>query len=125
MAATTWYSFPRGVTTTTVFDSPGGGELYDNISPRKKRGTPIIPATLLVGGGGDGATMATQEVAPCWLSHQSESTTPALPRGTCRTLPSHLRRRQVSLPRNVSAPSGLMTPAPSRKACWALPSYLS
>jgi hypothetical protein len=32
-AATTWYSSPRGATTTTVFDSPGGGELDDNISP--------------------------------------------------------------------------------------------
>jgi hypothetical protein len=33
-AATTWYSSPCGVTTTTVSDSPGGGELYDSISPR-------------------------------------------------------------------------------------------
>jgi hypothetical protein len=37
------------------------------------------------------ATMATQKVAPCRLLHQSESTTPALPRGTCRALSSHLR----------------------------------
>jgi hypothetical protein len=104
--------------------SPGGGELYDSIPPRQKRSTPVVPATLLVGGGGDGATMATQEAAPCRLSHQSESTTPALPRGTCRTLPSNLGRRRVSLPRDVSALSGLMTPAPSRRTCWALPSYL-
>jgi hypothetical protein len=75
------------------------------------------PATLLVGGGRDGATMATQEAAPCRLSHQSESTAPTFPRGTCRTLPSHLRRRRVSLPRDVSAPSGLVTPAPSRRTC--------
>jgi hypothetical protein len=115
---------PRGVMTTTVFDSHDDDELYDSISPRQKRSTLVVPATLLVGGGGDGATMATQEAAPCRLSHQSESTTPAFPRGTCRTLPSHLRRRQVSLPRDVSAPSGLMTPAPSRRTCWALPSYL-
>jgi hypothetical protein len=74
-AATTWYSSPRGVTTTTVFDSPGGGELDDSISPRQKRGTPLVLTTPLAGGGGDGATMATQEVAPCRLSHQSESTT--------------------------------------------------
>jgi hypothetical protein len=120
-AATTWYSSPRGVTTTTVFASPGGGELYDSIPLWQKRSTPVVPATLLIGRGGDGATMATQEAAPCRLSHQSESTTPALPRGTCRTSPSHLRRRRVSLPRDVSAPSGLMTPAPSRRA---LPSYL-
>jgi hypothetical protein len=123
-AATTWYSSPRGATTTTVFDSPGGGELDDSISPRQNRSAPVVPATLLTRGGGDGATMATQEVAPCRLSHQSESTTPTLPRGTCRALSSHLRQRRVSLPRNVSAPSGLMTPAPSQRICWALPSYL-
>jgi hypothetical protein len=63
-AATTWYSSPRGATTTTVFDSPDGGELGDNISPRQKRSTLVVPATLLAGGGGDGATMATQEAAP-------------------------------------------------------------
>jgi hypothetical protein len=94
-AATTWYSSPRGVMTTTVSDSPSGGELYDNISPRRKRSTLVVPATLLAGGGGDEATMATQEAAPCRLSHQSESTTPALPQGTCRALSSHLRRRRV------------------------------
>jgi hypothetical protein len=33
-AATTWYSSPRSATTTMVFDSPGGGELGDSISPR-------------------------------------------------------------------------------------------
>jgi hypothetical protein len=42
---------PRGVTITTVSDSPGGGELYDSISPRQKRSTLVVPATLLVGGG--------------------------------------------------------------------------
>jgi hypothetical protein len=77
----TWYSSPRGVTTTTISDSPGGGELYDSISLWQKRSTPVVPATLLVGGGGDKATMATQEAAPCRLLHQSESTTLALPRG--------------------------------------------
>jgi hypothetical protein len=123
-AVTTWYSSPRGATTATVSDSPGSGELGDNISPRQKRSTPVVPATLLAGGGRDGATMATQEAAPCQLSHQSELTTSALPRGTCRALSSHLRRRRVSLPRNVSTPSGLMTPAPSQRICWALPSYL-
>jgi hypothetical protein len=72
---------PRGVTTTTVSNSPSGGELYDSISPRQKRSTPVVLATLLDGGGGDEATMATQEAAPCRLSHQSESTTSALPQG--------------------------------------------
>jgi hypothetical protein len=122
--ATTWYSSPRGTMTTTVFDSPDGGELGNSVSPRQKRSTPVVPATLLAGGGGDGTTMATQEAALCRLSHQSESTTPALPRGTCRAMSSHLRQRRVSLPRNVSTPSGLMTPAPSQRICWALPSYL-
>jgi hypothetical protein len=91
MAAMTWYSSPRGATTTTVLDSPGGGELGDSISPRQERSTSVVPATLLAEGGGDGATMATQQAAPCRLSHQSESTTPALPLGTCRALSSHLR----------------------------------
>jgi hypothetical protein len=90
-AATTWYSSPRGGTTATVSDSPGDGELGDSISPRQKRSTPVVLATLLAGGGGDGATMATQEAAPCRLLHRSESTMPALPRGTCRALSSHLR----------------------------------
>jgi hypothetical protein len=123
-AATTWYSSPHGATTTMDFDSPGGGELGDNISPRQKRSTPVVPATLLTRGGRDGATMATQEATPCRLLHQSESMTPALPWGTCQALSSHLRRRRVSLPRNVSTPSGLMTPAPSQRICWALPSCL-
>jgi hypothetical protein len=47
------------VTTTTVSDSPGGGELYNSISPRQKRSTLVVPATLLIEGGGDEATMAT------------------------------------------------------------------
>jgi hypothetical protein len=59
------------MTTTTISDSSGGAELYDSISPRQKRSTPVVLATLLVGGGGDEATMATQEAAPCRLSHQS------------------------------------------------------
>jgi hypothetical protein len=58
-ATTTWYSSPRGVTTTTVSDSPDGGDFYDSISPRQKRSTPVVPATLLDGGGGDEATVAT------------------------------------------------------------------
>jgi hypothetical protein len=122
-AATTWYSSPRSMTTTIV-GSPGDGEFDDGISPRWKRNTRVVPATLLTGGDGDGATMATQEAAPYRLSNQSESTTPALLRGTCRVLSSRLRQRRASLPRNVPAPSGLMTPAPSQRTCWALASYM-
>jgi hypothetical protein len=61
-AATTWYSSPRGVTTTTVSDSPGGGELYDSISPRQKRSTLVVPATLLVEGGGTLSAVAPERV---------------------------------------------------------------
>jgi hypothetical protein len=123
MAAMTWYSSPHSTTTTMVVGSPGGGELDDGISPWQKRNTRVCPATLLAGGG-DGVTVARQEVAPHRLSDQSESTTPAPLRGTCRVLFSHLRQRRVSLPSNMPTPSGLMTPAPSRRACWALASYL-
>jgi hypothetical protein len=123
-AATTWYSSPRSATATTVVGSPGSGELDDGISPRQKRNTRVCPATLLAGGGGDEATVARQEAAPRRLSDQSEPTTPAPLRGTCRVLSSHLRQRRVSLPHNVPTPSGLMMPAPSRRTCWALASYL-
>jgi hypothetical protein len=68
------------------------------------------------------ATVARQEVAPRRLSN--ESTTPAPQRGTCRALSSHLRQRRMSFPRNMPTPSGQMTPAHSRRACWALASYL-
>jgi hypothetical protein len=124
MAATTWYSSPCSMTTTTVVGSPGGGKLDDNISPRQKRNIRVCPATLLAGGGGDGAIVARQEAAPHRLLDQSESTTPAPLRGTCQVLSSHLRQRRVSLPSNVPTPSGPMTPASSRRTCWALASYL-
>jgi hypothetical protein len=71
----------------------GGGNLHDGISPRRKRNTPVVPATLLAGGDGDGATVATQEAAPYRLSNQSEPTTPALLQGTCRVLSSRLGQR--------------------------------
>ena len=58
------------------------------LPPWWKRNTRVRPATLLAGGGGDGATMARQEAAPRRLSDQSESTTPAPQRGTCRELSS-------------------------------------
>jgi hypothetical protein len=123
-AATTWYSFPRSTTAIMVVGSPGSGELDDDFPPRQKRNTRVCPATLLARGGGDGATVARQEAAPRRLSDQSESTTPAPLRGTCRVLSPHLRQRRVTLPRYVPTPSGLMTPAPSRRTCWALASYL-
>jgi hypothetical protein len=66
--------------------------------------------------------MAKQEAAPHWLS--SESTTPAPQRGTRRALTSRLRRRRASFPRNTPTTSGRMTPARSRRTCWALASYL-
>jgi hypothetical protein len=92
MAATTWYSSPRSTPTTTVVGSPGRGDLDDDISPRQKRNIRVCPATLLAGGGEDGATVARQEAAPRRLSGQSESTTPAPLRETCRVLSSHLRQ---------------------------------
>jgi hypothetical protein len=115
---------PHSATATTTVGSPGSSELDDDFPLWQKRNTRVCPATLLAGGGGDGATMAMQEAAPRRLSGQSESTTPAPLRGPCRVLSSHLRQRRVSLPRYVPTPSGLMTPAPSQRTCWALASYL-
>jgi hypothetical protein len=100
-AATTWYFSSRSTTTTTVVGSPCGGELDDDFHSWRKSKTRVCPATLLAGGGGDGATMARQEAAPRRMSDQSESTTPAPLRETCRVLSSHLRQRRVSLPSNV------------------------
>jgi hypothetical protein len=54
-----------------VVGSPGGGELDDDFPPWQKRNTRVRPATLLVVGGGDGATVARQEEAPRRLSDQS------------------------------------------------------
>jgi hypothetical protein len=113
----TWYSSPRSTTTTTVVGSPGDGELNDGISPRQKRNIRVCSATLLAGGGEDGATVARQEATPRRLSDQSEPTTPAPLRGTYRVLPSHLRQRRVSLPNNVPTPSELMTPSPLQGTC--------
>jgi hypothetical protein len=92
-AATTWYSSPRSATaTTTVVSSPGGGELDGVFPPWRKSSIRVCPATLLAAGGGDGATVGRQEAAPHRLLDQSESTTPAPQRGTCRALSSHLRQ---------------------------------
>jgi hypothetical protein len=108
----------------TAVSSPGGGELDDVFPPWRKSSIRVCPAILLAAGGGDGATMATHEAAPRQLSVYSESTMPAPQRGTCRALSSHLRQRQMSFPRDVPTPSGLMTPALSRRTCWALALYL-
>jgi hypothetical protein len=122
-AATTWYSSPHSATaTTTVVSSPGGGELDDIFPQWRKSSIRVCPATLLAAGKGDGATVARQEAAPRQLSN--ESTAPAPQWGTCRALSSHLRQRRMPFPRNVPTPSGQMTPAHSRRACWALASYL-
>jgi hypothetical protein len=123
-AATTWYSSPCSTTTTTVVSSPSGGELDDVFPLWRKSSIRVCPATLLATGGGDGAIVARQEATPRRLSVQSESTTPAPQRGTCRALSSHLRQRRMSFPRNVPTPSGLMTPALSRRTCWTSTSYL-
>jgi hypothetical protein len=111
MAAMTWYSSPRGTTTTTVVSSLGGGELDDVFPLWRKSSIRVCPATLLAAGGGDMATVARQKAAPRRLSVQSESTTLAPQRGTCRVLSSHLRQRRMSFPHDVPTPSGLTTPA--------------
>jgi hypothetical protein len=66
--------------------------------------------------------VAKQEATPRRLL--SESTTPAPQRRMCRALTSHSRQRRASFPRNTPTPSGQMTPARSRRACWALALYL-
>jgi hypothetical protein len=122
-AATTWYSSPRSATATTMADSsPGGGELDDVFPPWHKSSIRVCPATLLAAGGGDGAIVARQKATSRWLS--SKSTTSAPQRGTCRALSSCLRQRRVPFPHNMPTPSGQMTPALSRRTCWALASYL-
>jgi hypothetical protein len=63
-----YYNSARSTATTMVVGSPGEGELDDDFLPRWKRNTWVCPATLLVGGGGDGATVARQEAAPRRLS---------------------------------------------------------
>jgi hypothetical protein len=92
------------------------------LPPWRKSSIWVCPVAFLAAGGGGGAIVARQEAAPHRLS--SESTTLAPQRGTCRALSSRLRRRRVSFPRNVPTPSEQMTPAHSRRACWALALYL-
>jgi hypothetical protein len=122
-AATTWYSFLRRATTTmAAFSPPVGGEIDDVFPAWRKSSIRVCPITLPANEGGGGATMAKQEAAPRRLS--SESTTPAPQRGTRQVSTSRLRRRRASFPRNTPTPSGRMTPACSRRTCWALASYL-
>jgi hypothetical protein len=121
--ATTWYSFPRSATATTMTVSlPGGGGLGDVFPPWRKSSIRVCPVAFLAAGGGGSATVAKQDVAP--RRRPSESMTPAPQRGTCRALTSRLRQRRVSFSRNTPTPSGQMTPARSRRACRALASYL-
>jgi hypothetical protein len=108
--------------TTTVVSSPGGGELDDVFPPWRKSSIRVCPAVFLAAGGGGGATVPRQEAAPRRLSSESMTLTPQ--RGTCRALSSRLRQRRMSFPRNVPTPSGQMTPAHSRRACWVLALYL-
>jgi hypothetical protein len=101
---------------------PDGGGIDDVFPAWRKSSIRARPITFPAAGGGGGATMAKQEVAPRWLS--SESTTLAPQRGTRRALTSRLRRRRASFPHNTPTPSGRMTPARSRRTCWALALYL-
>jgi hypothetical protein len=122
-AATTWYSVLRRATTTMAAVSPpAGGEINDVFLAWRKSSIRVYPITFPAAGGGGGATMAKQEATPHRLS--SESTTSAPQRGTRRALTPRLRRRRASFPRNTPTPSGRMTPARSRRTCWALASYL-
>jgi hypothetical protein len=113
---------PPPTMTTMAVSSPDGDGIDDVFPPWRKSSIWACPVTFLVAGEGGRATMAKQEVAPRWLS--SESTTTAPQRGTRRALTSRLRRRRASFPRNTPTPSGRMTPARSRRTCWALASYL-
>jgi hypothetical protein len=123
MTATTWYSFLRHAPATkTVVSPPGGGGLGDVFPPWRKSNTRVCPVAFLAAGEGGGATMAKQEAAPRRLL--SESMTPVPQRGTRRALTSRLRRRRAPFPRNTPTPSRQMTPARSRRTCWALASYL-
>jgi hypothetical protein len=122
-AATTWYSFLRRATATTVAISPpGGGGIDDVFPPWRKSNIRVCPVTFPTVGEGGGATMAKQEAAPRRLL--SESATLAPQRGTHRALTPRLRRRRALFPHNTPTPSGQMTPARSRRTCWASASYL-
>jgi hypothetical protein len=90
--------------TTTTVNPPGDGGLGDVFPSWRKSSIRVCPVAFLAAGGGGGATVAKQEAAPRRLS--SESTTLAPQRGTCRALPSRLRRRRASFPRGTPTPSG-------------------
>jgi hypothetical protein len=99
-----------------------GAKLDDVFPTWRKSSIRACPAAFLAAGGGGGATVARREAAPRRLL--SESTAPAPQRGTCRALPSRLRQRRASFPRNMPTPNGQMMPAHSQRTCWALASYL-
>jgi hypothetical protein len=101
---------------------PAGGGIDDVFPAWRKSSIRVCPVTFPADGGGGRATMAKQEAAPRRLS--IESAMPAPQRGTRRASTSRLRRRRASFPRNTPTPSERMTPARSRRTCWALASYL-
>jgi hypothetical protein len=103
-------------------DSDNGGGINDVFPTWRKNNIWVCPVTSPTEGGGGGATMAKQEVAPRRLS--SKSTTPAPQRGTRRVSTLRLRRRRTLFPRNTPTPSIRTMPARSRRTCWASPSYL-
>jgi hypothetical protein len=67
------------------------------------------------GQAGGGTSLAVERV--------DDAGAPSPQRGTRRALTLRLRRRRASFPHNTPTPSGQMTPARSRRACWALASY--
>jgi hypothetical protein len=101
---------------------PAGGGIDDVFPTWRKNNILVCPVTSPADEGGGRATMAKQEMAPRRLS--SESTVPTPQWGTRRASTSRLRQRRASFPRNMPTPSERMTPARSRRTCWASPSYL-
>jgi hypothetical protein len=76
MAPTTWYSFLyRATMIMAAVRQPAGGGIDDVFPTWRKSNIRACPVTFPADGGGGGAAMAKQEVAPCRLS--SESTAPA------------------------------------------------
>jgi hypothetical protein len=51
---------------------PDGGGIDDVFPPWRKSSIQACPVTFLAAGEGGGATMAKQEVAPCWLSSDED-----------------------------------------------------
>jgi hypothetical protein len=117
------YSFLyRATATMAAVSPPAGGGINDVFPTWRKNNIQVCPVTSPADGGGGGATVAKQEVAPRRLSSESMALAPR--RGTRRASTSRLRRRLAMFPRDTPTPSGRTTPARSRGTCWASPSYL-